>query len=75
MSIYKLQCGQHLWFCTVPSQKKNTPQKRKSCTSEDLAAKRTSMSTPIPFPGNAGTMLLDGVVTGSHKRKQAFSWN
>jgi hypothetical protein len=31
------------------------------------------MSTPIPFPGNAGNVLPDGPVAGSRKRKQAFS--
>jgi hypothetical protein len=33
------------------------------------------MSTPIPFPSNAVTVLPDGVVAGSRKRKQVFSLN
>jgi hypothetical protein len=32
------------------------------------------MST-VPFPGNAGSALPDGVVAGNRKRKQAFSLN
>jgi hypothetical protein len=33
------------------------------------------MSTQIPLPSNAVNLLPDGVVTGSRKRKQAFSLN
>ena len=33
------------------------------------------MSTPNPFLGNAGNVLPDGIMAGSHKRKQAFSLN
>ena len=35
------------------------------------------MLTPmaIPFPGNAGNTLPDGIMAGHRKRKQAFSLN
>jgi len=75
-----LQCGRHLWFCTVPSQKKKATEKRKYLFF-GLAVKTTNthllMSTPLatPFTGNAGSVLPDGVVTGNRKRKQAFSLN
>ena len=62
--------------------KKNTIMKRKKKHSTKIKCSQTPnnnqlflMSTPIPFPSDAVTMLPDGIVARSCKCKQAFSLN
>src|SRR4051794_33350733 len=77
-----IRCSWHLWFCTVPRRKKATIMKRKKRHSTKIKPIQTPnnnqlflMSTQIPFPSDAVTVLPDGIVAGSRKRKQAFSLN